>query len=159
MLYRFYDPKDGQILVGGNNIQDVTLESLRETIGVVPQDCVLFHDTIHYNIQYGNLAASNKEVEGAVEMANLHNTIINMPKQWETLVGERGLKLSGVCVCLSVCVCMYVYVCVSCVMMLLGGEKQRVAIARTILKNPLIFVYDEATSSLDSITEQVQHYC
>ena len=98
LLYRFYDPQDGQILVGGTNIQDVTLESLRETIGVVPQDCVLFHDTIQYNVHYGNLAASNEEVSRAVEMANLHDAIMNMPNQWSTLVGERGLKLSGVCV-------------------------------------------------------------
>ena len=132
LLYRFYDPKDGRILVGGTNIQDVTLESLRETIAVVPQDCVLFHDTVHYNVRYGNLAADNEDVKEAVEMANLHDAIMNMPHQWNTLVGERGLKLSG-------------------------GEKQRIAIARAILKNPLIFIYDEATSSLDSITEHVRH--
>ena len=95
LLYRFYDPQDGQILMGGTNIQDVTLESLRETIGIVPQDCVLFHDTIWYNVHYGNLAAGNEEVIRAVEMANLHDAIMNMPNQWDTLVGERGLKLSG----------------------------------------------------------------
>ena len=95
LLYRFYDPKDGQILVGGTNIQDVTLDSLRKTIGVVPQDCVLFHDTIQYNIHYGNLAASSEEVSRAAEMANLHDSVMNMPNQWNTLVGERGLKLSG----------------------------------------------------------------
>ena len=121
---------DGEILVGGTNIRDVTLNSLRETIGVVPQDCVLFNDTIRYNVHYGNLAASEEAVNEAVKMANLHEAIVNMPNQWGALVGERGLKLSG-------------------------GEKQRVAIARAILKDPLIFVYDEATSSLDSITEQV----
>lgn len=81
--------------MGGTNIQDVTLESLRETIGIVPQDCVLFHDTIWYNVHYGNLAAGNEEVIRAVEMANLHDAIMNMPNQWDTLVGERGLKLSG----------------------------------------------------------------
>ena len=132
LLYRFYDPSDGEVRVGGTDIRDVTLNSLRETIGVVPQDCVLFNDTIQYNVHYGNLAASEKAVNEAVEMANLHEAIVNMPNQWGTMVGERGLKLSG-------------------------GEKQRIAIARAILKDPLIFVYDEATSSLDSITEQVSY--
>jgi len=95
LLYRFYNPNEGQILVGGTDIQNVTLESLRENIGIVPQDCVLFHDTIRYNVHYGNLVASDDEVIRAVEMANLHDAIINMPNQWNTLVGERGLKLSG----------------------------------------------------------------
>ncbi|XP_065907533.1 iron-sulfur clusters transporter ABCB7, mitochondrial-like isoform X2 [Dysidea avara] len=128
LLYRFYDPQGGRILVGGTDIQDVTLDSMRKTIGVVPQDCVLFHDTIYYNIHYGNLAASHEQVIRAAEMADLHDAILNMPDQWSTQVGERGLKLSG-------------------------GEKQRIAIARAILKDPAILVYDEATSSLDSITE------
>ncbi|XP_078700182.1 iron-sulfur clusters transporter ABCB7, mitochondrial-like isoform X4 [Branchiostoma floridae x Branchiostoma belcheri] len=129
LLYRFYDPMGGRITVGGQDIRDITVDSLRSHIGVVPQDCVLFHNTIFYNLQYGNIQAPADEVLKAAQMAELHSSIVRMPQGYDTQVGERGLKLSG-------------------------GEKQRVAIARTILKDPPIIVYDEATSSLDSITEQ-----
>ncbi|XP_066266355.1 iron-sulfur clusters transporter ABCB7, mitochondrial-like isoform X1 [Branchiostoma lanceolatum] len=129
LLYRFYDPMGGRITVGGQDIRDITVDSLRRHIGVVPQDCVLFHNTIFYNLQYGNIQASADDVFTAAQMAELHSSIVRMPQGYDTQVGERGLKLSG-------------------------GEKQRVAIARTILKDPPIIVYDEATSSLDSITEQ-----
>ncbi|XP_003392015.1 PREDICTED: ATP-binding cassette sub-family B member 7, mitochondrial-like, partial [Amphimedon queenslandica] len=130
LLYRFYDPPQGRILIGDQDISDVSIDSLRRAIGVVPQDCVLFHNTILHNIQYGRLSASKDEVLEAIDTAGLKETISSMPLQYETQVGERGLKLSG-------------------------GEKQRVAIARAILKDAPILVYDEATSSLDSITEQV----
>eukprot|EP00730_Choanoeca_flexa_P006470 TRINITY_DN12157_c0_g2_i3.p1 TRINITY_DN12157_c0_g2~~TRINITY_DN12157_c0_g2_i3.p1 ORF type:complete len:701 (+),score=172.71 TRINITY_DN12157_c0_g2_i3:1263-3365(+) len=129
LLYRFYDPDDGAIRVNGQDIRDVTLDSLRESIGVVPQDCVLFNDTIGYNIGYGKLGASQAEIETAARAADIHDIIMRMPNGYETQVGERGLKLSG-------------------------GEKQRVAIARTVLKDAPILLYDEATSSLDAITEQ-----
>ncbi|XP_059153917.1 iron-sulfur clusters transporter ABCB7, mitochondrial-like [Physella acuta] len=130
LLYRFFDPQEGKILINGQEIQEVDLESLRKAIGVVPQDCVLFHDTVYNNIVYGKLTATEDEVHRAADMAEIHSTIMNrFPNKYQTQVGERGLKLSG-------------------------GEKQRVAIARAILKNPLIVVYDEATSSLDTITEQ-----
>ena len=129
LLYRFYDPVEGRILINNNDIRDVSLNSLRKNIGIVPQDTVLFNDTILYNIHYGNFASSLEKVYDVTKLSDLHDTIMRMPKGYDTLVGERGLKLSG-------------------------GEKQRVAIARTMLKNPPIFIYDEATSSLDSITEQ-----
>ncbi|XP_072022465.1 iron-sulfur clusters transporter ABCB7, mitochondrial-like [Amphiura filiformis] len=129
LLFRFYDPHQGRILINGQDIKSVEMESLRKSIGVVPQDCVLFHNTIFYNLQYGNLESTAEEVFAAAKMADVHNSVEKMPKGYDTEVGERGLKLSG-------------------------GEKQRVAIARTILKNPPIILYDEATSSLDSITEQ-----
>lgn len=129
LLYRFYDPIEGKILINNQDIKNVSLESLRKSIGVVPQDTTLFNDTILYNIHYGNFKSSLEDVYNVAKISDLHETITRMPKQYNTLVGERGLKLSG-------------------------GEKQRVAIARTMLKNPLIFVYDEATSSLDTITEQ-----
>ncbi|XP_021957801.1 ATP-binding cassette sub-family B member 7, mitochondrial [Folsomia candida] len=129
LLYRFFEPQHGQIIIGGQKISDVDLDSLRKTIAVVPQDCVLFHDTIFYNLQYGNLNASEEEVIAAAKMANLHDAITKWKNGYQTQVGERGLKLSG-------------------------GEKQRVAIARSILKGTPILVFDEATSSLDSITEQ-----
>ena len=129
LLYRFYDPIEGKILINNQDIKDVSLESLRKSIGIVPQDTILFNDTILYNIHYGNFQSSVEEVHNVAKISDLHDTIMRMPKDYNTLVGERGLKLSG-------------------------GEKQRVAIARTMLKNPFIFVYDEATSSLDTITEQ-----
>ncbi|CAL1548476.1 unnamed protein product [Lymnaea stagnalis] len=130
LLFRFYDPQKGSILINGQEIENVNLESIRKAIGVVPQDCVLFHDTVYHNIAYGNLSATEEEVHRAAKMAEIHDAIMNrFPHKYQTQVGERGLKLSG-------------------------GEKQRVAIARTILKDPPIVIYDEATSSLDTITEQ-----
>lgn len=130
LLYRFYEPKSGRILIGNEDIKEVELESLRKAISIVPQDSVLFHDTIRHNLNYGDLTATEEQVVNASKMAEIHYSIMSWPKQYETQVGERGLKLSG-------------------------GEKQRVAIARAILKNSPILVFDEATSSLDSITEQV----
>ncbi|XP_070568729.1 iron-sulfur clusters transporter ABCB7, mitochondrial-like [Ptychodera flava] len=129
LLFRFYDPQSGRILINGQDIRDVSLDSLRKALGVVPQDSVLFHNTIFYNLQYGNLDATAEDVYKAAKAADIHRSIVKMPHGYDTQVGERGLKLSG-------------------------GEKQRVAIARTMLKNPAIVLYDEATSSLDSITEQ-----
>ncbi|KAL1131463.1 hypothetical protein AAG570_011080 [Ranatra chinensis] len=128
LLYRFYEPLSGEIYIGGQNIKDVDLDSLRRAISIVPQDSVLFHDTIFYNLNYGDLSRSEEDVIRASKMADLHSSIIKWPKAYETQVGERGLKLSG-------------------------GEKQRVAIARAILKGSPILVFDEATSSLDSFTE------
>ena len=154
LLYRFFDPWSGRILVGGQDVTDISLRSLRSAIGeslswlsrmrtwkrlcfilwfflgVVPQDAVLFHNSIYYNIAYGRLSAQPEEIYDAAKMAEIDASIQRWPLKYETEVGERGLKLSG-------------------------GEKQRVAIARAIMKNPLILVFDEATSSLDSITEQV----
>lgn len=129
LLYRFFDPDEGRILIGDTDIRDVTLESLRQNLAIVPQDQVLFHDTIFYNINYGRVNATPEEVYEAAKMADVHNAIMRMPHGYETQVGERGLKLSG-------------------------GEKQRVAIARAILKHSPVLIYDEATSSLDSITEK-----
>uniref|UniRef100_A0A1A8I3W3 Iron-sulfur clusters transporter ABCB7, mitochondrial n=1 Tax=Nothobranchius kuhntae TaxID=321403 RepID=A0A1A8I3W3_NOTKU len=129
LLFRFYEPQRGNIYIAGQNIRDVSLDSLRKALGVVPQDAVLFHNTIFYNLQYGNIHATPEEVYQVARLAGLHDAILRMPHGYDTQVGERGLKLSG-------------------------GEKQRVAIARSILKNPPILLYDEATSSLDSITEE-----
>ena len=129
LLFRFYDVSGGRILIDGQDIRDVTQDSLRTAIGVVPQDTVLFNDTIRYNIGYGRPGASQAEIEQAAKQAQVHDFVQKLPEGYDTRVGERGLKLSG-------------------------GEKQRVAIARTILKDPRILVLDEATSALDSRTEQ-----
>jgi ATP-binding cassette, subfamily B, heavy metal transporter len=128
-MFRFYDVTDGRILIDGQDVRDVTQDSLRAAIGVVPQDTVLFNDTIRYNIGYGRPGASQAEIEHAAQLAQIHQFVLGLPQGYDTRVGERGLKLSG-------------------------GEKQRVAIARTILKDPRILVLDEATSALDSRTEQ-----
>jgi ABC-type transport system involved in Fe-S cluster assembly fused permease/ATPase subunit len=129
ILFRFYDVASGGVRIDGQDIRDVTQASLRAAIGVVPQDTVLFNDTIYYNIAYGRPGASREEVEQAARLARIHDFIIALPLGYQATVGERGLKLSG-------------------------GEKQRVAIARTILKNPHILLFDEATSALDTRTEQ-----
>jgi ABC-type transport system involved in Fe-S cluster assembly fused permease/ATPase subunit len=129
LLFKFYDPKKGNIFINDTNINKISQNSLRKIIGVVPQDTVLFNDTIYYNIAYGNTDANKKEIINAAQNADIHDFITTLPDGYETIVGERGLKLSG-------------------------GEKQRVAIARTILKNPKIFFFDEATSALDTGTEK-----
>lgn len=129
LLYRFYDVQAGEISIDNQNISAVTQKSLRQAVGIVPQDTVLFNDTIRYNIRYGNPAATDEEVESAAKTASIHDFIVSLPQGYETRVGERGLKLSG-------------------------GEKQRVAIARTVLKDPPILVLDEATSALDIKTER-----
>ncbi|XP_054716031.1 iron-sulfur clusters transporter ABCB7, mitochondrial-like [Uloborus diversus] len=129
LLYRFFEPQSGNIFVAGKNIKDLNISSLRKAIAVVPQDAVLFHNTILYNLHYGDFSRSEQDVFEAAKMAELHESILKWPYQYSTQVGERGLKLSG-------------------------GEKQRVAIARAILKNSPILIFDEATSALDSITEE-----
>ena len=129
LLFRFYDVNAGRILIDGQDIRGVTQQSLRQSIGIVPQDTVLFNDTVEYNIAYGRTGASREAVEGAAKAAHIHNFIVSTPKGYATMVGERGLKLSG-------------------------GEKQRVAIARTLLKNPPLLIFDEATSALDSANER-----
>ena len=128
ILFRFYDIQSGQVTIDGQDIAAVTQASLRAAIGIVPQDMVLFNDTVGYNIGYGREGASQDEIEAAAKAASIHDFILSLPKGYETRVGERGLKLSG-------------------------GEKQRVAIARTLLKDPPVLVLDEATSALDSRTE------
>ena len=128
LLYRFYDISAGRILIDGQDIRAVTQDSLRASVGIVPQDTVLFNDTIYYNIAYGKPEATRDEIIAAARAAHIHDFIVSLPLGYETRVGERGLKLSG-------------------------GEKQRVAIARTVLKNPAILVFDEATSALDELTE------
>jgi ABC-type transport system involved in Fe-S cluster assembly fused permease/ATPase subunit len=129
LLFRFYDPSAGRVLVDGQDIRQVTQKSLRKAIGVVPQDTVLFNDTIARNIGYGRVGASREEIVRAAKTAQIHELIESLPEKYDSLVGERGLKLSG-------------------------GEKQRVSIARAILKNPLILIFDEATSALDSKSEK-----
>ena len=129
LLFRFYDVWDGRVTVDGHDVRDYAQASLRAAIGVVPQDTVLFNDTIRYNIAYGRIGASQAEIEHAARLAQVHDFVQRLPDGYDTRVGERGLKLSG-------------------------GEKQRVAIARTILKNPRILILDEATSALDTHTEQ-----
>ncbi|MBT9456292.1 MAG: ABC transporter ATP-binding protein/permease [Burkholderiaceae bacterium] len=129
LLYRFYDVEEGRITIDGQDVRQVTQASLRRAIGIVPQDTVLFNDTVAYNIAYGQPGASREQIEAAASAAHIHDFIASTPKGYETMVGERGLKLSG-------------------------GEKQRVAIARTLLKNPPILIFDEATSALDSSNER-----
>ncbi|MBM3557199.1 MAG: ABC transporter ATP-binding protein/permease, partial [Alphaproteobacteria bacterium] len=129
LLYRFYDVTEGTIRIDGQDIRDVTQASLRAAIGIVPQDTVLFNDTVRYNIRYGRPEASDAEVEEAARVAQVHDFVLRLPEGYGSLVGERGLKLSG-------------------------GEKQRVAIARTVLKRPPVMLFDEATSDLDTHTEK-----
>jgi ATP-binding cassette subfamily B protein len=133
LLFRFYDVQGGRVLVDGQDVRGVQQASLRAAIGIVPQDTVLFNDTIEYNIAYGRPGATREQVIAAARAAHIHEFVSRLPDGYETLVGERGLKLSG-------------------------GEKQRVAIARTVLKDPAILIFDEATSALDTRTERViQH--
>jgi len=129
LMFRFYDVTGGRITINGQDIRNVTQSSLRKALGIVPQDTVLFNDTVRYNIAYGNTSATSAQVEDAARTARIHDFIVSTPKGYDTMVGERGLKLSG-------------------------GEKQRVAIARTLLKNPPIVIFDEATSALDSANER-----
>lgn len=129
LLFRFYDVQEGAVKVSGSDVREVTQTSLRQTIGIVPQDTVLFNDTIYYNIEYGRPDATREEVEAAARLARIHDFVEQLPEGYDTKVGERGLKLSG-------------------------GEKQRVAIARTILKEPSVYLFDEATSALDTETER-----
>lgn len=130
LLFRFYDVEQGEILIDGQNIKDLTQASLRKHIGIVPQDTVLFNESVFHNIQYAKPGATQGEVRHAAKLANIDEFIESLPEGYDTIVGERGLKLSG-------------------------GEKQRVAISRVILKNARILIFDEATSSLDSHSEQV----
>ena len=129
LLFRFYDVTGGQVKINGTDIRQLTQDSLRRHIGIVPQDTVLFNDTIGYNIAYGNPGATQAQIEQAARAASIHDFVMRLPDGYNTQVGERGLKLSG-------------------------GEKQRVAIARTLLKNPPILILDEATSALDTPTER-----
>ncbi|MEM6467776.1 MAG: ATP-binding cassette domain-containing protein, partial [Pseudomonadota bacterium] len=129
LLFRFYDVLEGSLSIDGQDVREITQTSLREAIGVVPQDTVLFNDTIYYNIAYGRPSAGEEDVIAAAKAAQIHDFIAALPEGYETQVGERGLKLSG-------------------------GEKQRVGIARTLLKDPPILLLDEATSALDTETER-----
>ena len=129
LLFRFYDPVSGEIIINNKNIKYYKQDELRKIIGIVPQDTVLFNDTIYYNINYGKPSATKEEIIQAAKIAGIHDFIESIPEKYNTIVGERGLKLSG-------------------------GEKQRVAIARTVLKNPSIYFFDEATSALDTSTEK-----
>jgi ATP-binding cassette subfamily B protein len=129
LMFRFYDVQQGRITINGQDIRQVTQHSVRKALGIVPQDTVLFNDTVAYNIGYGRTGSTQEEIETAAKAARIHDFIASTPKGYATSVGERGLKLSG-------------------------GEKQRVAIARTLLKNPPILVFDEATSALDSANER-----
>jgi ATP-binding cassette subfamily B (MDR/TAP) protein 7 len=128
LLYRFYDPSSGRIFIDDQDIHDVRMESLRKIVGVVPQDTPLFHEDIMYNVRYGRLDASDEEVMEAARKANVHDTVSRLPEGYRTKVGERGLMISG-------------------------GEKQRLAVARVMLKDPPILFFDEATSALDAHTE------
>jgi len=129
LLFRFYDVQGGRITIAGQDIKQVTQASVRQAIGIVPQDTVLFNDTVEYNIAYGKPGASHDDVVAAARAARIHDFIVSTPAGYNTMVGERGLKLSG-------------------------GEKQRVAIASTLLKNPPVVIFDEATSALDSANER-----
>lgn len=129
LLFRYYDVQEGRILIDGQDIRDVSLESVRKAIGVVPQDTPLFNDTIGHNIKYGNLEATDEQVVEAARRAHVHDTISNFPDGYNTMVGERGMMISG-------------------------GEKQRLAVSRLILKDPPLLFFDEATSALDTHTEQ-----
>jgi ATP-binding cassette, subfamily B, heavy metal transporter len=129
LLYRFYDVQRGRITIDGQDIREVAQKSVRAAIGIVPQDTVLFNDTIYYNIAYGDTEATREQVIEAARSAHIHDFIASLPDGYDAMVGERGLKLSG-------------------------GEKQRVAIARAILKNPGLLIFDEATSALDSKSER-----
>ena len=129
LLFRFYDVHSGSITINGHDIRTITQESLHALIGIVPQDTVLFNNTLSYNIGYGNPQATQAEIEFAAHLAHLDGFIKQLPDGYQTRVGERGLKISG-------------------------GEKQRIAIARAILKKPALYIFDEATSSLDTLTEK-----
>ena len=130
LLPRFYDVTDGSITIDGHDIRHVTLDSLREQVGIVPQETVLFNGSVYDNILYGRLDATQEEVEAAAKAANAHNFIMDLPKGYQTMLGDRGVNISG-------------------------GQRQRISIARAILKNPQILILDEATSALDTESERV----